>query len=172
MKYNEDVLILATKGDKEAFSELYTMIYKDMFRFALFLLGNREDAEDVVSEAVYEIYKGIVKLKDIKAFHRWVFVIISNKSKKVYKKRKEATIDIFDVINCIYDEDDLESEVIIDIQNAFLSLSLLEKNIISYSVIAGYKSEEIGEILKLNPNTVRSKRKRALSKMKKRMEAI
>lgn len=163
---------MATKGDKEAFSNLYSMIYKDMFRFALFLLGNREDAEDVVSDAVYEMYKGIVKLKDVKAFHRWVFVIISNKAKKIYKKRKEATVDIEDVINCIYDNDEMENELIIDVKNAFLGLSLLEKNIISYSVIAGYKSEEIGEILKLNPNTVRSKRKRALSKMKNRMEAI
>lgn len=46
----EHVLIKkAKKGDVEAFGELYTTVYKKLYRFALYILKNPQDAEDVVS---------------------------------------------------------------------------------------------------------------------------
>lgn len=50
---NEHLLIKkAKKGDVEAFGELYTTVYKKLYRFAFYILKNQQDAEDVVSEAV------------------------------------------------------------------------------------------------------------------------
>ena len=40
-----------------------------------------------------------------------------------------------------------------------------EQTIVGLSVFGGYNSKEIGDALKMNPNTVRSKRSRALQKM-------
>ena len=40
-----------------------------------------------------------------------------------------------------------------------------EQMIVGLSVFGGYNSQEIGNSLKMNPNTVRSKRSRALQKM-------
>ena len=60
----EHVLIKkAKKGDVEAFGELYTTVYKKLYRFALYILKNPQDAEDVVSEAVTDAFTGIRKLK-------------------------------------------------------------------------------------------------------------
>ena len=53
----------------------------------------------------------------------------------------------------------------VDVQRAFLHLSEEEQTIIALSVFGGYNSKEIGEMLKLNANTVRSKRSRGLEKM-------
>ena len=39
---------------KDEFIELYTGIYKDLYRYALYILCNKEDAEDAVSEAVVD----------------------------------------------------------------------------------------------------------------------
>jgi DNA-directed RNA polymerase specialized sigma24 family protein len=44
-------------------------------------------------------------------------------------------------------------------------LSEEEQTIIALSVFGGYNSKEIGEMLKLNANTVRPKRSRGLEKM-------
>ena len=55
MKTREDMSLLAEKargGDPEAFASLYEMVYKDLYRYALYMLGQKEDAEDVVSETV------------------------------------------------------------------------------------------------------------------------
>ena len=46
-----------------------------------------------------------------------------------------------------------------------------EEMILSYSVFAGYGSEEIAQVLEMNAATVRSKKSRALGKMRKMLEA-
>lgn len=57
----EHVLIKkAKKGDVEAFGELYTTVYKKLYRFALYILKNPQDAEDVVSEAVTDAFNGVI----------------------------------------------------------------------------------------------------------------
>ena len=42
----------AKLGDTKAFSQLYAEIYKDLYRFALYMTKHTQDAEDAVSEAV------------------------------------------------------------------------------------------------------------------------
>ena len=51
----------AKRGDTAAFAELYGTIYKRLYRFALYTLGNTQDAEDVVSAAVMEAFENIGK---------------------------------------------------------------------------------------------------------------
>ena len=49
----------ARSGSKEAFCELYGM-YKDrLYRYALYRLGDPDDAEDAVSECVLAAWQGI-----------------------------------------------------------------------------------------------------------------
>ena len=38
------------------FTELYSTVYKDLYRFALYMMRNEYDAEDAVSEAVISAY--------------------------------------------------------------------------------------------------------------------
>ena len=59
----------------------------------------------------------------------------------------------------------LDYGIALDVKKAFLILSPEEQEIIALSVFGGYNSREIGSVLNLNPNTVRSKRSRALEKM-------
>ena len=61
---------------KDEFIELYTAVYKDLYRYALYVLGNREDAEDAVSEAVVDAYAEFGKLRDKGAFKGWIFKIL------------------------------------------------------------------------------------------------
>ncbi len=56
-------------------------------------------------------------------------------------------------------------DLAIDVKKAFFVLSEEEQILVGLSVFGGYCSQEIGEMMRLNPNTVRSKRSRALKKM-------
>ena len=57
------------------------------------------------------------------------------------------------------------------VKEAFATLEEEERMILSYSVFAGYGSEEIAQMLEMNATTVRSKKSRALGKMRKMLEA-
>ena len=69
---------------------------------------------------------------------------------------------------------DVEDEGIItdnlDLMRALGSLSVEERSIVVLGVCEGYTSQEIGDIMSLNPNTVRSKQMRALAKLRAIME--
>ncbi len=160
----------AKNGDKEAFAELYQMLYTDMYRFALSMLSDRYDAEDVVSETVMDAYKSIRLLKDEKLFKNWIFKILSNKCKRKMVTYYEKTTSIDEQENLIYKEVS-ETEEVVDLKRAFTELQYEEKIIVTYRVVQGFNSKEIGKMLNLNESTVRSKLSRALTKMKCRMEA-
>ena len=68
----------AKRGDTAAFAELYGTIYKRLYRFALYTLGNTQDAEDVVSAAVMEAFENIGKLRKEDAFSAWMYRIVAN----------------------------------------------------------------------------------------------
>ena len=82
MKVNNELVIKASKGDKDAFSEIYYSCYKDLYKFALYTLGDADDAADVVSDTFVDIWKGIGKLRDVDSFASWAFRILSVRCKK------------------------------------------------------------------------------------------
>lgn len=150
------------KCSVKKFSEMYQTVYLDLYRYALCLMKNPQEAEDTVSEAVIAAYENIHKLKKEEAFRSWIFTILTNKCKKRLKKvsKESPEIEKFPEQSTSPDYD-----LAIDVKKAFFVLSEEEQILVGLSVFGGYCSQEIGEMMKLNPNTVRSKRSRALRKM-------
>lgn len=159
----------AKSGDKEAFSNLYASYYKEMYRYAYCILQNRQDAEDVVSDTVLDAYKSIKLLRDEKLFKNWIFKILSNKCNRKIASYYEKNSYYNENINETYEN--VNTEKLLDLKEAFKTLNFEEKCIVTYKSILGYSSKEIGEMLDLKEVTVRSKLSRAIGKLKCRMEA-
>ena len=148
------------KCDAVKFAGMYEEIYRDLYRFALCMMKNPQDAEDVVSEAVIRGYERVHALKKEDAFKGWMFTILSRMCKK---KLAAHEAEFFDRLEGESGEDGINLSL--DVRRAFAVLSEEEQMIVGLSVFGGYQSKEIGEMLKLKSGTVRSKRSRALSKM-------
>lgn len=153
----------------QTFEDNYKKVYKDLYRFALYTLGNPQDAEDVVSEAVVDAYQGYGGLRDKEAFRAWIFRILTVKCKRKLKEYVNKTVEL--------DEEHPEPvdrewtvEESQDVRNAYFTLSEEERLIVSMSVFGGYNSREIGKNLLMRDTTVRSKLSRALDKMQKVLE--
>ena len=63
-----------------------------------------------------------------------------------------------------------EIEFSIPVREALNKLDDISKEIILLSVVAGFQSKEIGKIMDLPSATVRTKQKRALSKLREELE--
>ena len=147
--------------DAIAFKELYKTVYQDLYRFALCMMHHPQDAEDAVSEAVLSAYENIHKLRKEESFRSWIFQILANVCRRKLKRRERAETELKEEQASVETCDGLH----MDVERAFLILDEDDQLIIGLSVYGGYDSKEIGEMLKMNPNTVRSRRKRALEKM-------
>ncbi len=156
----------AKKGDRIAFGKLYESVAKDLYKLALYILGNKEDAEDAVSETFIEAFKGIKNLRNDSSFKPWIMRILSIRCKRKigsYIKNK-STVDISECLN-ISAKDNSEEKVIL--WEAIGNLTFEEREIILLSVIYNYTIKEIAEIKDLPQGTVSSKIHRTMKKLQK-----
>ena len=154
------------------FAELYGEIYVDLYRFALYSLGNEEDAKDAVSDAVLDGFRQRETLREKSAFRQWMFAILSNKCKR--KKREYADRREYEQLpeedsNPAEELPKPETEVseAVAVRELFSRLPQEEQQILALRLFAGYNSREIGRFLGMSPGTIRSKEHRALAKLRK-----
>lgn len=169
MKEMQGLVRRAKRGDADAFVALYEMVYQDMYAYALYMLRNRADAEDVVSETVMCAYETIGRLRQADKFRHWIFKILSN---QCMKKRKTYLRETGQpVAECADGIDPVEqTEQKQDLEAAFAVLDEEERWIVNAFIFAGYQGDEVASQLGIKPSTIRSKYRRALLKMRKYLE--
>ena len=77
----QDVAHLVTAardGDREAFDELVRATYAETYTLALRLMGNEEDARDVVQEAYLRAFRGLKRFRGDAQFSTWMYRITAN----------------------------------------------------------------------------------------------
>ena len=161
-----ELVSAAKKGDRDAFSQLYQEVYKDLYKFALYCLKDPSDAEDAVSETVLDAWQGVDRLREDSAFRPWIFRILSAKCKRrmrsYVRRRSETDLESADVPV----SPGFESGESLELRRAMSQLSDEERLILSLVVVSGYDSGEAAAILGMNRNTLRSRQSRALAKLK------
>lgn len=176
MNYNERDVQNAINNDKIAFEKLYRDINMDLYKMALYMLGDSEIASEVVSDTVIDALVGITKLKDVTRFESWILKILTNKCKRKMKEKYNR----FSVFNPnAQDFDDNISQVSsqerdfdtkTDVQIALSKLKQKDRMIVTLCVVEGYKSHEVAAIMSMNPSTIRSRLNRSLAKMREYLE--
>jgi RNA polymerase sigma-70 factor (ECF subfamily) len=66
-------------GDVEAYSQLVGRYRERFGRFALHMLGNREDAEEALQDAFTRAYRSLGRCEDPDRFGAWLFRILVNR---------------------------------------------------------------------------------------------
>ena len=128
------------------FERIFKEFYKPLCLFALRFTEKMEDAEDVVQQVFADVWDKNSHDMVIANFKSYLYQAVRNRSLTLIAQSS----DMLQTTECIADIEDLSEE---------------EQILVGLSVFGGYCSQEIGEMMRLNPNTVRSKRSRALKKM-------
>jgi len=159
----------AKGGDAEAFGMLYQTHAQDMYRYALYALGNESLAQDAVQEAAMAALKGIGSLRNADSFKPWLFRILANKCKRMLRGKYNA-VQAAQSLDERFGElaaDDPPLGRALELRQAMAALPQAEREIVLLSVLEGYDSQEISRTLGIPAGTVRSKLSRALAKMRK-----
>lgn len=167
----EDFKKLKT-GDKDSFDLLYQEYYLVLYRTALLILGNREDAEDVLQDTFVSIYKKARTLSDFEKLKPWIFSILKNTSYTRYKKRKrefpdEFVLDKAEESPTYLGEDDFAEKS--EIQDALMTLKEKEREVLVFYYYNDFSIEEIASICKTFQGTVKSRLYRARKNLKKEL---
>lgn len=85
---NEAELISAAQaGNTEAFSALMNSCYEPTFRLAIGIMRNREDAEDVLQDAMLKAYCNLKQFQGNSRFYTWVVRITINEALMKIRRR-------------------------------------------------------------------------------------
>jgi RNA polymerase sigma-70 factor, ECF subfamily len=89
----DDVTLVtrARDGDVRAYETLVLRYQGRMYRFALRMLANRSDAEDVVQEVFLTAWRRLDQLQEGAAFVAWLYKATTNRCLNVIRARKPQT---------------------------------------------------------------------------------
>jgi RNA polymerase sigma-70 factor (ECF subfamily) len=76
------------EGDTAAFTLLVDRHAAACTRFAMRMLGNREDAEDVTQESFLRAYRSLARYEERQAFRTWLFQILVNRCRTAAVRRQ------------------------------------------------------------------------------------
>lgn len=75
---DSELVSRARSGDERAFQKLIELYSPPCWRYACAMLGDADDASDVLQDAVWKAYRALPRYQDDGRFHRWLFMIVAN----------------------------------------------------------------------------------------------
>jgi RNA polymerase sigma factor (sigma-70 family) len=153
--------------DKDALAGLYHMTSASVYSFALSLLKNIQDAEDVLHDTYLQVYKTAARYKSMNEPLAWILTIARNLSlmklrnrKKIVDSKPQDWNSAFEAIPSVTAEDRLVLVSCMD------KLTDEERQIIMLHTVSGYKHREVAGFLKIPLSTALSKYHRAIKKLR------
>ena len=187
MKLDENKLLECAKhGSERAFEELVRLYEARVFSYAMTLLGNRQDAEEVTQDVFVKVWRTLARFRGECSFSSWVMRITKNTATDALRARREPTVSL-----AAEDENGEEREMdLVDedpasnpsaaferderirlVRRAIRKLPHDQREILTLRDLYGYPYEEIARILQLESGTVRSRISRARQHLKKILES-
>ena len=170
LENSREFLARAKDGDSEAFGELYSEVWQELYRYALFSLQNKEDAEDAVQEAAAEAFRCIKSLCEPEAFRSWIYAILTRcvrrKIKTIIQQKHTTTFEELEKQGVFFETEPAQPDDKIAVWKALSSLKHEERQVVLLSVVGDYSSIELASIMKKPSSTIRSQLHRGLEKLK------
>ena len=163
---DEDILAVARTGP-DALRRLYEKTSKGVYAYALSLLKNAHDAEDVCQETFLSIYDKAGDYEPQGKPMAWIITVAKRHALTVLRKeRGKSYIEEAEKANAEAFSRTENTEQRLLLQAATEVLNDDERQIVMLKAVAGMKAREIGKILGMPLNTVLSKYHRAIGKMR------
>lgn len=158
---NKDWLVHKAKSrDPDAFTELMQSYTKDMYKVALSILMNDEDAADAIQETILTCWEKIEMLKYNHYFKTWLIRILINNCYDIRKAREKImTMEGFE-------EPSVEDAYNLELKEALSKLDEKYRIVMMLFYAEGYRIREIAKLLNISQSTVQTRLDRGRKKLK------
>ncbi len=157
------------EGDEEAFNRIIRLWERKTYNLAWHMLGNREDAQDVVQETFLSVFKSIRNLREPGSFSTWIYKITLNHC----RARRKSRSSIFLLRDLVSDRTEDESELLQEmpairdssgsiealdiVRKALADLSDDHRAAIVLKEYMGLSLEELADVMKCPLSTAKSR---------------
>lgn len=165
------ILDIAREGGQTALEQLYLCTKDAIYGYALSILKNTHDAEDVLHDCYLSIYQTAHSYVSAGKPMAWIFTITRNLCLSKIRSRSHFTeVPEEDWEWYLESNDQVSPEDRIVLEDCLRHLEDDEREILLLHILSGMKHREIAELLKRPLSTILSKYHRALKKMRALLE--
>jgi len=156
-----------SSGDRHAAELLYRHTAKSVYGYALSLLKNPADAEDVLHDCFVQILQKAQSYRSQGKPMAWILTIVKNLCRDTLRKHKKTdALPDEDWIMDLAEQKHLSHDERLLLEECMNGLSQEERMILVQHAVFGFKHQEIADDLSLPLSTVLSKYRRALLKLR------
>jgi RNA polymerase sigma factor (sigma-70 family) len=169
-KTDLELIALCQADNDLGYTGLYERYAKRIYNSIHRIVSHTGEAEDVLQETFLTVFKEIDKLSNVLNFEAWVKRIAINRAISHLRKRKIefANSDTTEIpADEVYDaqENELFETRVEDVRNSIENLPQGYKTIVNLYLFENIPQEEIGAMLGISHNTVRTQYHRAKKKI-------
>jgi RNA polymerase sigma-70 factor (ECF subfamily) len=166
-------------GDHQAFAALVNRYQNYVYTLVLRMVKSREDAEEVAQDVFVKAFRSLKDFRGESKFSTWLYTIANTSSITFLRKKKldvqsldnENTFDLADSVDSGFRANLVEQKSKQAMVNSAIAmLSPEDAEVITLFYKNEQSLQEIAQILKLEPNTVKVRLHRARTRLKEKME--
>ncbi len=167
------LVLEARRGDTKAFAELVHRYRDHHARFATHLLGDQDDAEDVLQSAFVRAFRHLDRCEDPARFGAWLHRIVVNECRTHATRRghREAKLVrdevVMEGIATAAPELDVVLRGVID--HAVAALPLDQREAFLMKHVEGLEYEEMAELTGVGVSALKMRVKRAIERLRERL---
>jgi len=169
-KTDEELITAALAGTESAWQSLVRRYEKRLYNHALRMVGNQEDAMDLLQDVLLSIYRNLRNFRGDAPFINWAFRITTFRCTDYLRKKKLATDEFEDAGDealasnpaATFESARSNSEII----ELLAMLPLDQRQVIELKFCQNFTFDEIASQLGISSNTAKSRLYAALKRMR------
>lgn len=175
--FTQDYSLAALKaGDRAAFANMVQAHYELIYRLSLKMLGNSQDAEDVLQETFIKAFKHVKDFDGRSSLSTWLYRIATNEALMFLRRRTLQTFSLDETMPgddheieplqitdwcCLPEQELMSGEAQQHLDQAIAKLPVGLRLVFVLRDIQGLSTRETGEVLNLTDTAVKTRLSRA-----------
>lgn len=157
-------------GDTDAYSVLVARHRDRLARFAVHMLGNRDDAEEALQDAFVRAYRSLGRCEDPLRFGAWLFRILANRCRTMRGRRgrhqKTFVQDEIAILTAAEEHPEDRSAWREEIELALAKLEPDQREAFLLKHVEGLEYEEMAKVTGAGVSALKMRVKRACDRLR------
>jgi RNA polymerase sigma-70 factor (ECF subfamily) len=159
---DEQIMQKILDKDPEAFNEIYNKLYRKLFLFANSLIGNTEEARDIVGESFLKFWSKNNSFSNMTHLQVYFYTIIKNscidylRRDKLKSKAESLLVKTEQLSENVIEKKYQEAELVQMLYDRINQLPDRMQQVFKLTYLDGFSRAEVAQMLNLSENTIRN----------------
>jgi len=167
------LILKSQEGDRRAQNELFKLYANAMYNISRRMMGDEDDAKDVLQDAFIHAFTKIKGLREVETFPAWIKRIVINHCINALKKKSIPISDIDEEGDFPEEDHSSYQEKNYEVNKILKAIDRISegcKTVLNLYLFEGYDHKEIAQILNISESASKAQYSKAKAKVRKILE--